>query len=431
MAWDSVKPGVVTPGQPLKNAKANGGGGGGSGGRVGGDGGERKASSSEKDSSPEDPNSNPPSWKNPKGAGADADRAVQDVHERVAALMQMAEDVLPIDQEPPTPAGVVKKGLREQLSDSWNNQGYYAKLAAQMMTPPAKSARPAAVPAAVSAAVPAAAAKNPAAAAAKKVTIVEEPAAAAAGAAKPSRAARAASRATLATASSLAKTRQKSGDANDPNKASCRTPAKEQRRMSVGKPSEAAKTPGLKQRIESGVPGFSKTPGLKQRIEALGSKTPGGTWTMAKDNALFNSSPSECGDTPPAFGSTSVAPPFRAAAVAANDRETAVLRADLAMTKSDLESTREELESLKADLAFGGSEGESWAKIAESRAEQLRAKEAECAALREEMAALKRNARRAVGDVAAAMKAMLEQGLDGVAMVEAEALETLASSSKK
>ena len=68
--------------------------------------------------------------------------------------------------------------------------------------------------------------------------------------------------------------------------------------MSVGKPSEAAKTPGLKQRIESGVPGFSKTPGLKQRIEALGSKTPGGTWTMAKDNALFNSSPSECGDTP-------------------------------------------------------------------------------------------------------------------------------------
>ena len=59
---------------------------------------------------------------------------VAEVHERVAALMRMADAVLP-GEEAAAEGPEDQKTLREQLSDSWNGQGYYAKLMTQMATP--------------------------------------------------------------------------------------------------------------------------------------------------------------------------------------------------------------------------------------------------------------------------------------------------------
>ena len=53
--------------------------------------------------------------------------------------MKMADAVLPLEEDNGKDDAANQKSLREQLSDSWGGQGYYAKLASQMQTPPAKS----------------------------------------------------------------------------------------------------------------------------------------------------------------------------------------------------------------------------------------------------------------------------------------------------
>ena len=64
---------------------------------------------------------------------------VEDVQQRVRDLMKMADAVLPLEEDNGKDDAANQKSLREQLSDSWGGQGYYAKLASQMQTPPAKS----------------------------------------------------------------------------------------------------------------------------------------------------------------------------------------------------------------------------------------------------------------------------------------------------
>ena len=66
---------------------------------------------------------------------AASDAAAREVHERVEALMRMADAVLPVEDPAAAAAAANEKSLREQLSDSWNGQGYYAKLMTQMATP--------------------------------------------------------------------------------------------------------------------------------------------------------------------------------------------------------------------------------------------------------------------------------------------------------
>ena len=74
---------------------------------------------------------------------AASNAAARDVHERVAALMRMADAALPVeDPEAAAAAAVDEKSLREQLSDSWNGQGYYAKLMTQMATPKKEGEKP-------------------------------------------------------------------------------------------------------------------------------------------------------------------------------------------------------------------------------------------------------------------------------------------------
>lgn len=66
---------------------------------------------------------------------AASDAAAREVRERVEALMRMADAVLPVEDPAAAAAAANEKSLREQLSDSWNGQGYYAKLMTQMATP--------------------------------------------------------------------------------------------------------------------------------------------------------------------------------------------------------------------------------------------------------------------------------------------------------
>jgi hypothetical protein len=49
--------------------------------------------------------------------------------------MKMADAALPVEDERSGEAAANEKSLREQLNDSWNGQGYYAKLMTQLATP--------------------------------------------------------------------------------------------------------------------------------------------------------------------------------------------------------------------------------------------------------------------------------------------------------
>lgn len=69
-----------------------------------------------------------------KAAGVSTDGAVEDVHSRVAELMKMADEMLP-DAAPSPAKSLHAKSLREQLHESWQGKGYYARLMAQMASP--------------------------------------------------------------------------------------------------------------------------------------------------------------------------------------------------------------------------------------------------------------------------------------------------------
>jgi len=78
-----------------------------------------------------------------KAAGISCDDTVADVQSRVAEIMKAAE-ALPDYVPSPSPAkGFPKKSLREQLQESWQGKGYYARLMATMASPsPARPGRP-------------------------------------------------------------------------------------------------------------------------------------------------------------------------------------------------------------------------------------------------------------------------------------------------
>ena len=55
-------------------------------------------------------------------------KAVLEVHQRVADLMKLAEQMLPPEEEEADDDGLPKKSIREKLRDAWDGDGYYAKL---------------------------------------------------------------------------------------------------------------------------------------------------------------------------------------------------------------------------------------------------------------------------------------------------------------
>ena len=131
--WDKVQKGTLgTPGHGLltKGARLGGSSDSSAGtSRGSGRGSDVSSSSSAAESFKE--------VATPKTArfnSAAGNATVAEVHERVAALMRMADAVLP-GEEAAAEGPEDQKTLREQLSDSWNGQGYYAKLMTQMATP--------------------------------------------------------------------------------------------------------------------------------------------------------------------------------------------------------------------------------------------------------------------------------------------------------
>ena len=69
-----------------------------------------------------------------KANGHEVEDTVSDVHSRVAELMKAADEMLP-DYAPSPAKSLHAKSLREQLQESWQGKGYYARLMAQMASP--------------------------------------------------------------------------------------------------------------------------------------------------------------------------------------------------------------------------------------------------------------------------------------------------------
>ena len=66
-------------------------------------------------------------------------KAVLEVHQRVADLMKLAEQMLP-PEEADDDDGLPKKSIREKLRDAWDGDGYYAKLMKEQDSGPSSSA---------------------------------------------------------------------------------------------------------------------------------------------------------------------------------------------------------------------------------------------------------------------------------------------------
>ena len=65
--------------------------------------------------------------------------AALEVHQRVADLMKMAEQMLPPEEEEEVDDGLPKKSIREKLRDAWDGEGYYAKLMKEQDGPSSSS----------------------------------------------------------------------------------------------------------------------------------------------------------------------------------------------------------------------------------------------------------------------------------------------------
>ena len=66
-------------------------------------------------------------------------KAVLEVHQRVADLMKLAEQMLPPEEEEADDDGLPKKSIREKLRDAWDGDGYYAKLMKEQDSGPSSS----------------------------------------------------------------------------------------------------------------------------------------------------------------------------------------------------------------------------------------------------------------------------------------------------
>ena len=342
---------------------------------------------------------------------------VEDVQQRVRDLMKMADAVLPLEEDNGKDDAANQKSLREQLSDSWGGQGYYAKLASQMQTPPAKSI--------LKASRFGAAANNEGACrSAAKNTAVNV---AANGPAR-GMATRRKSVTEAETASSLAKVVEKSdkskkrvslgGEAAATLKEAAEKQAVvEDRRRSFGKSTEPPKS-AMK---EYGNALFN-SPGAEDEKSPTTISMKANAMTPAKSviftanqAVVFEATPSPMNATATVnAGCESVGPsgPSESEAVAILERQMALLRAELAMTKSDLDAAKREVESLRGTWDPQG--GDSEALLQENKD------------LRAELAAVKKNAAAAVAKMAEVLRAQLNEGMNALGVVEAEALQSLA-----
>ena len=394
-------------------------------------------------------------------ASTASDPTVREVQDKVSALMQMAEDFLPPDEDEKDAKRKGKgakddmegKSLREALSDAWNGQSYYAKLAAQMSSPePAEEQQK----------------KSPTVKAKSKAAATKKGSACGLNdqGKKTAKAGSASSRrksvmpaVTRETASSLAKvtTRRKSlgGQAaaairealekkeaqeEDSSSSSAKKTSKttaadgvtKKKRKSVGKAVEASLAALMAESKKSTCLETSAKKSTSEEEEvsvdrAAQQNDPVG-W-MTQDNALFAAGSEERSPIPAPAAQTTTAPIASDAddgvAHASLERQIALLRAELAMAKTDLHLAQREVESMRESHSKAVSDAESLRALVAQQAGQLKTKDEEVESLQGKLSVLKTGARAAVSQVAAALKAQLQASLDAVGMAETEALHEL------
>jgi hypothetical protein len=325
---------------------------------------------------------------------------VEDVQQRVRDLMAMADAVLPLEEDNGKDDAANQKSLREQLSDSWGGQGYYAKLATQMQTPPAKSILK-------TSRFGTAANNEGACRSAAKNTAVNV----AANGPTRGMGTRRKSVTEAETASSLAKVVDKSKKATTLKETPEKQTAAEDRRLSFGKSTEPPKSA-----VKEYGNALFNSPGAEDEKSPATVNMKANAMTPAK-SVVFTANQAVVFEATPEMpmntaattnaGCESVGPsgPPESEAVAILERQMTLLRAELAMTKSDLDAARREVES--AQGARDPQDGDGGSLRQENEA------------LRAEMAAVKKNAAAAVTKMAEAFRAQLS-------VVEAETLRALA-----
>ena len=190
----------------------------------------------------------------------------------------------------------------------------------------------------------------------------------------------------------------------------------EDRRRSFGKSTEPPKS-AMK---EYGNALFN-SPGAEDEKSPTTISMKANTMTPAKSvnftanqAVVFEATPSPMNATATVnAGCESVGPsgPSESEAVAILERQMALLRAELAMTKSDLDAAKREVESLRGTRDPQG--GDNEALLQENKD------------LRAELAAVEKCGG-AVAKMADVLRAQLNEGMNAVGVVEAEALQSLA-----
>jgi hypothetical protein len=302
-------------------------------------------------------------------AAASSDATVREVHERVQALMKMADAALPLEEGGGNDE-TEGKSLREALSESWNGQGYYAKLMAQMATPKGKGAKP------------------------------EEE----------------------AHASGSGSGGAKKGSSGGSSGGSARS----QPEPEVAMPSLAQVTAMFSAALPNLAAGARPAPvvlGKGKRtthfaedaevpaMPAAAAPPPAAAAPLAQPAVAREGARKVAGKEAPVSASTSSS--SRRAKKSAEEtdasttpeRKIEALEAELAAVKSELEAAKGEIETLHADSSLAERESESLQNTLDTQTAQLRSKDAENKALKAELAKVKAVAAEAMRKMAAALNA--------------------------
>ena len=302
-------------------------------------------------------------------AAASSDSTVREVHERVQALMNMADAALPLEEGGGNDE-TDGKSLREALSESWNGQGYYAKLMAQMATPNGKGAKP----------EEEAHASGSGSGGAKKGNC----------GASSDGSARSAPASEVAMPS-LAQVTQMFSAAL-PNLAAGARPApvvlgKGKRTTHFAEDAEVPAMPAA-----AAPPPATAAPLGQPAVARAGARK-----VAAKEAPLSASISSTSRRAKKSAEETD--------ASATAERKIETLEAALAAMKSELEAAKGEIETLHADSSLAERESESLQNTLDTQTAQLRSKDAENKALKAELAKVKAAAAEAMRKMAAALNA--------------------------
>ena len=353
--WDAVQKGMLgTPGHGLQMG--------------------RLIPSSEDSSSSGDAPADPSTA---RFAAASSDATVREVHERVQALMKMADAALPLEEGGGNDE-TEGKSLREALSESWNGQGYYAKLMAQMATPKGKGAKP----------EEEAHASGSGSGGAKKGGSGGSSGGSARSQPAPEVAMPSLAQVTAMFSAAL------------PNLAAGARPApvvlgKGKRTTHFAEDAEVPAMPAA-----AAPPPAAAAPLAQPAVARAGARKVAGKETA---KAAAKEAPASASTSSSSRRAKKSAEETDASTTP--ERKIEALEAELAAVKSELEAAKGEIETLHADSSLAERESESLQNTLDTQTAQLRSKDAENKALKAELAKVKAAAAEAMRKMAAALNA--------------------------